>query len=699
MDVRDSLALAARTRRAACLRCRSASDLDSLARGLATLLPHPVDIFKFEGDSFRRGEGDQLVHSLVAGRTVLLVHADGSALLSSFADGWHEYLRHPRRTSISIGRNLILNPRHEEFSPGFLACLQIFDGPAPHPHKAWECWLRQEEIDNLEAIGRRHTRPVALVGASSAKFDVSMKEICFLHHRDPPGTSRLPLIEELTNRSGMITWTFVQTMLLDRSNKWMLDSPQAAGRVTPEQLQFADAAYHYLSERQRQGPLGLGVAVYPSVYDVVWNYRRLENQGSIFRGQWNVRWPLDSSLLRPDAGDLPLSLSALVGRLKQTEAFLAELRNRQRQLLGAELDDDSLLAIAQHYGFPTPLLDYTRSLDVAAFFATEPAAGLAQGSEMIGVIYYMRPDRSELSAPGELQNIGLPGFSLLQSASIRIGDVSIIEPHIPDEDNRIARQKGLFISGYRTRDLQGIAIDRLYFRQLPGEVYEDPSADVTADHLLPDSSPVALLAQEVKDRIPLQTGLRLDGGLADVFLPGGGIIGSQGALLFAQVREAGDFFESLVDAVNNARDITDPGRVLRTLGRIFADYFQNAHAVSAVDEVPMTQAGLSSLDPLQIALDELAELCEMDRDVLDQMMERPLDMPWTREQRGDLNADIGESNSGASGHQARTPTLPLGRVAIACALYLTSWTHLIQVDGEAARTIVQNAQYVLLEGN
>jgi FRG domain len=519
-----------------------------------------------------------------------------------------------------------------------------------------------------------------------------MKEICFLHHRDPPGTPRLSLIEELTDRSGMITWTFVQTMLRDRSNKWMLDSPQAAGRVTPEQLEFADAAYHYLSERQQQGPRGLSVAVYPSIYDVVWNYRRLEGQGSIFRGQWNAWWPSDSSLLRPAAGGLPLSLNALVGRLKQTEAFLAELRNRQRQLFGAEIDDESLLAIAQHYGFPTPLLDYTRSLDVAAFFATQPAARLARGSEMIGVIYYMRPDRSELAAPGELQNIGLPGFSLLQSAGIRIGDVSIIEPRIPDEDNRIARQKGLFISGYRTRDLQGIAIDRLYFRQLPGEVFEDPSADVTADHLLPDSSPVALLAQEVKDRIPPQTEPRLDEGLAGVLLPGGGIIGSQGAMLFAQVREAGGFFESLADAVNNAHDITDPDTVLSTLGQIFADYFQNAHAVSAVDEVPITQASLSSLDPIQIALDELAELCGMDRDVLDQVVETPLEMPWTREQRGDPNAEIDESNSGAG-----VPPITLERVAMACALYLTSWAYLIQVNGEAARTIVQNARYILLE--
>ena len=46
--------------------------------------------------------------------------------------------------------------------------------------------------------------------------------------------------------------------------------------------------------------------------------------------------------------------------------------------------DDEIFAIAQHYGLPTNFVDFTHSVDVAAFFATH---GFTTGDSHQGVIY------------------------------------------------------------------------------------------------------------------------------------------------------------------------------------------------------------------------------------------------------------------------------------------------------------------------
>jgi hypothetical protein len=92
----------------------------------------------------------------------------------------------------------------------------------------------------------------------------------------------------------------------------------------------------------------------------------------VFRGQRDVSWSLQSSLERYAGGRIPLEAERDV---------LNAFRRRAQYYLngpGALPEADRLiewLSLIQHHGGPTRLLDWTRSLFVALFFAIEDASG------------------------------------------------------------------------------------------------------------------------------------------------------------------------------------------------------------------------------------------------------------------------------------------------------------------------------------
>jgi FRG domain len=99
----------------------------------------------------------------------------------------------------------------------------------------------------------------------------------------------------------------------------------------------------------------------------------LSSAGFAFRGQANVVWPLDSSLTR--------YLKTYVGSadewMSRENKILHTFKRRAHLLLPRTPDEgDTLewLALMQHHGAPTRLLDFTWSPYVAAFFALEKAA-------------------------------------------------------------------------------------------------------------------------------------------------------------------------------------------------------------------------------------------------------------------------------------------------------------------------------------
>jgi len=95
-----------------------------------------------------------------------------------------------------------------------------------------------------------------------------------------------------------------------------------------------------------------------------------------FRGQSDASWPLYSSLTRY-LENFHVHQDNWVGQ----ERRILRIFRRKAHLLGTQLpdNDDSFewLALMQHHGAPTRLLDFTWSPHVAAFFALERATGSA----------------------------------------------------------------------------------------------------------------------------------------------------------------------------------------------------------------------------------------------------------------------------------------------------------------------------------
>lgn len=91
----------------------------------------------------------------------------------------------------------------------------------------------------------------------------------------------------------------------------------------------------------------------------------------IYRGEGNLEWDPKPSLERACPGGSPAQAeSALISAFRGA-AHLYESN------LPATDDDLSWLALMQHHGVPTRLLDWTRSPYVAAFFAADHTADIA----------------------------------------------------------------------------------------------------------------------------------------------------------------------------------------------------------------------------------------------------------------------------------------------------------------------------------
>lgn len=93
-----------------------------------------------------------------------------------------------------------------------------------------------------------------------------------------------------------------------------------------------------------------------------------ELDGWAFRGQQDARWPLLTSLSRYLAAYVPDGSS---WRLREERAIRIFRRKAHNYLDNPAVLDNALrcLALMQHHGAPTRMLDFTKSPFVAAFFA------------------------------------------------------------------------------------------------------------------------------------------------------------------------------------------------------------------------------------------------------------------------------------------------------------------------------------------
>lgn len=164
-----------------------------------------------------------------------------------------------------------------------------------------------------------------------------------------------------------------------------------------------------------------------------------------FRGQLDARWPLNSSLSRY-LQDFHIHPDAWA---EQEERIVRIFRRKAHLFLDHVPDDDDSfqwLALMQHHGAPTRLVDFTWSPYVAAYFALERATTDA-------AVWALDPPelyRARLDVPGEEKGIDPDNLSLRIAGNFEayylkseIPFVTTGEPYVMNK--RLIAQSGTFV--------------------------------------------------------------------------------------------------------------------------------------------------------------------------------------------------------------------------------------------------------------
>jgi hypothetical protein len=164
-----------------------------------------------------------------------------------------------------------------------------------------------------------------------------------------------------------------------------------------------------------------------------------------FRGQQDARWPLNSSLSRY-LQDFKVHPDAWV---EQEERIVRIFRRKAHLFLEHVPDDGDAfqwLALMQHHGAPTRLVDFTWSPYVAAFFALEratvDAAVWALDPPELKRPGLKLPGRKETIDPREL-NLREPGNYEAYYLKNEIPFVRTGEPYVMNK--RLIAQSGTFV--------------------------------------------------------------------------------------------------------------------------------------------------------------------------------------------------------------------------------------------------------------
>jgi hypothetical protein len=167
-----------------------------------------------------------------------------------------------------------------------------------------------------------------------------------------------------------------------------------------------------------------------------------------FRGQVDASWPLETSLYRE------AERQGQIGKkeLHKRESWLLYQFRRFAHLHKSEMPSQEnvldWLALIQHYGGPTRLLDFTRSLYVAAFFAIETASSDA-AIWSINRHALIEATQEKLGIPSdglinEVQQAHNVKFEELVSNNTQ--EVAVIQVEPDKLHERLWMQQGLFLA-------------------------------------------------------------------------------------------------------------------------------------------------------------------------------------------------------------------------------------------------------------
>jgi hypothetical protein len=629
---------------------------DRIALGLAASTVGPARIFRVVSDMITPEDAAALLDALQNCKTVVVFGGSESKFVADLAYYWPDYCKY--RSECSVSAHLVLPAKRSDAA---LACVYVLVPNATSLRRSARSWwfkLTSSASKELASRARGSTTAIEVIGQIGEGLDPmskSMRELCFLHERDAPSAAL-----EQPSADATFTWGKLQKVL-QLTPEWLLEAK--ARRTLPSEMHSYGLRASKFIEEMKQGRAG---GVYPDIYSAVWFNEQIA--GWIFRGQYRADWGLESSLLRAPREGGPLELRELVHRTELTSLFLATLKQHAADLLGAEPDEPSLLAIAQHFGFPTPLLDFTRSFRTAAFFATLPAQALRSDTEPpIGVIFHVQSSQSNSSL---LRTPGVHELSNL--AGLRIGSEYLIQPKMAHVDDRIRRQQGVFLAGYRARDLQQYVIDRIYFRQTPQVVFEDPRAAITRDELLPDRTPLTQLAESTRQQFATRQS-SLNTLLGNTPINSSNLIGSSGANAFWHIHQGSQYLELMT---KRAVELGSQA-LASSLKSIIGQFFAMAKVQADIGPVPMSEGRASQIEPVKKVVASLADAVGASAQDFLRLL-----LPWAPtewQESGRITFDIPQSWTDRQ------------RLGFSCALFCIAWEHLRTVRGSWAENFVGNA--------